>query len=292
MSQTVPDSLRTRIQKLLMLSAYNNNEHEAQAAAEKVQALLAEYNLDMSQVTETTDAPDPDTQREKIDMGHDDTEWRRRLMRAIAVNNFCMHWTSWADDIPSHQLVGRHVNVITTKQVYEYLTATVERVNPFVDKRTKARRSWFDGCSERLITRLYQQRYDAERASAATPTQQRGNGTDLVLANVYSTEEELNHDFMYGNPPGTRARENADWAKWREEQRNAPPVPKAMPIKETATQRAKREAQERRSQKQWERQRAKEDAKRDHDAYAMGDNAGNQIGLNRQVAARRTSRLM
>ncbi len=308
MSQTIPDSIKTRIQKLLALANdARGNENEASAASAKVQALLAQYNLEMSQVQESqVDAETPDDDREKAeDIVESTQQWQVDLMARIAENNFCLHWSErkWvgdkATDLRTHSLIGRSINVLTTKQVYNYLIATMERLNPFLDRRTIARRSWFEGCASRLETRLYDERQKSEaesrQAKQETP---RGNGSDIVLADVYSSESDLNRDLRWGYAPGTTARnrrENeAKWAAERAARAANPPAPE--PVKqETDAQRRRREEKEEAENARWRkryyREQAKAEARINRDAYAMGNNAGNQIGLNQQLGKETQGRL-
>ena len=56
-TRTIPEGLRARIAKLMALASdARGNENEAAAASAKVQSLLREYNLEMSQITETVRA--------------------------------------------------------------------------------------------------------------------------------------------------------------------------------------------------------------------------------------------
>jgi hypothetical protein len=291
----IPDSLRTRIQKLLALANdARGNEHKAQAAAAKVQTLLAEYNLEMSQIVDTDeDDIDPNAIREKVENAlTTTTDWQRSLLNSICCNNFVMRIYDWGTDGKStYSLIGRKLNTSTTIQVYTYLTGAIDRLCPFTDKRTKSHRSWKEGCAERLAARLDRQRWEAEAASRQQRGDApRGNGADLVLSDVYSSEEDLNHDLYSGFEPGTTARENAaNEARWkaeREARANAPAVVEPQTA-ETDTQRRKREAKEAADYKRWQeryaRERAREAAKRDANAYAMGANAGEQISLNQQL---------
>ena len=302
MSQSIPSTIKARIQKLLALANDDRgNENEAAAASAKVQALLAEYNLEMSQVQETTDAPDAGRETAEYDdvIVHD---WQVDLMSRIAQNNFCLHVTradyNTAPPTRRHSLIGRGINVLTTRQVYDYLNASMNRLNPFTDRRrVKARRSWFEGCAERLSTRLYEQRGRSEMESRqARKDGPRGNGSDLILSEVYSSEDDLNRDFRWGYAPGTTARQRAEsMAKWeagRAEReagyRRADAERDAARARETPDQRKRREASEAKEQaqgnKRWDRERRQVSKLRDHDAYAMGDNTGRHIGLNAQVA--------
>jgi hypothetical protein len=297
----IPEGLKVRLQKLMALAAdTRGNENEAAAASAKVQALLGQYNLEMSQVVETgAEEVDPDSERAKSEAFAETTErWQVDLMAGIARNNFCLHWTNNRFDDRnelighSHYMIGRKINLDTSRRMYEYLTATMDRLNPFTDKRkVKSRRSWNEGCANRLDDRLYKQRQESEAASRAERNEgPRGNGSDLVLADVYSSEEDLNRDLRWGYAPGTTARNRREnetrWAAEAAERAANPPVPE--PVREETERqrdvRRRREAAEyEKMKRRWARMDAKEAKRVDRDAYAMGANTGNQIGLNEQL---------
>jgi hypothetical protein len=308
MSQAIPENVRARLLKMIAVANdERGNEHVAAAASAKVQALLSEYNLEMSQVLETDDDADvnPDAMRENVDLGIvTASSWQNDLLSAIAGNNFCLHISrreydeakGGATDRRTHRLIGRAVNVTTTRQIYSYLAATMERLNPYTDKRTKSHRSWLDGCTSRLGARLYDQRCASESASLAAAREKqgdapRGNGSDIVLSDVYSSEDDLNYDYHYSKEPGTTARERkereARYAAERAARANDP----VKVVQETAKERREREAQERRWKKQWERESRIRESKIDRNAYAMGQNAGQQIGLDVQVGTHTAPRL-
>jgi hypothetical protein len=300
----IPTSIKNRITKLMALAGNNSNEHEAAAASAKVQALLAEYNLEMSQIIDTDEdaVVDPDAVREKqADVVTTSTDWERRLFGAIAENNFCMGYRKWTadDDVAVFTLIGRKMNVAATLSVYGYLIGAIARLNPYQDKRTKAHRSWQEGCADRLRSRLNEQRWEQERvsrnerAAQAASEGPRGNGSDIILSDVYSSESDLNQEVYYGRAPGTTAREElarqARYAAERAaEEANPRPVynPYAgMTEAQTRKAKAKDEADAQRRYKRWDREQKARDAKRDQNAYAMGSNAGGQISLDRQIAA-------
>ena len=195
-------------------------------------------------------------------------------------------------------MVGRRININTTIQIYTYLNGAILRLNPFVDRRTRSHRSWQEGFALRLRDRLYDRRRQSEAASeaaqtskATNPNAQRGNGTDIVLSDIYSSENDLNRDLRFGLPPGQTARERAErearYAKERAE-REANPPPTPEPIKETEAQRRRREAKEQaaytRSWKQYQKRQEREAAKCDAAAFNMGHNAGGRISLDQQIS--------
>lgn len=255
MSETaIPASIVARVKKLLALAGNNSNEHEASAAAEKAQALMVEYNLELAEGGETGAA---EADRAKADPRLEARrEWQVTIMRNLAANNFCMHWTVERRDVNAsgkgqvrnrtwHMLIGRKANVEMTLSMYRYLTDAMARLNPYQDGRDRSHISWFAGCADRLASRLATLRREAEAASRArrgeTP---RGNGTDLVLSDVYSSEDDLNRDMRYGYDPGTTARQRAEYeaqfAAREAARKAAPPGPCGREARDTCRARASR----------------------------------------------------
>jgi hypothetical protein len=159
----------------------------------------------------------------------------------------------------------------------------MERLCPYDDKRGRSANSWLSGCTDGLSSRLYQLRQEAERSSRATREDQpRGNGRDLVLTDVYSSEDDLNNDMRWGYEAGTTARNRrereARWAAAAEARKNEPPR-----APETPEERAKREKADARYYARFRRQRERANARVDHHAYEQGSYAGESIGLDKQV---------
>lgn len=288
----IPDSVRDRLHKFMAVTTERGaTQNEAATAAAKVQAILTEFNLEMAQISDSDPVASPDATREKVvSVLSASEDWQRRLLSAITSNNFCYGQRD-ANNPRIYTLIGRTINIKATIQVYLYLSKTVDRVCPFKDtpRNAKSILSFKEGCSEMLRDRLNEQRYEAEAASRAAHNEApRGNGSDLVLSEVYSSEADLNWDFYCGKSPGTTARERAEsrarWAAERvareEAARNAPAVPV---VPETAAQKRAREANDRKWQREYDRRRKQEEAKRDPRAYAMGQDAGSRISLDRQI---------
>jgi hypothetical protein len=313
-SQSIPESVVVRIRKLLALANDGRgNANEAEVASQKAQALLAEYNLEMSQIgeNEPNSQTSEDAAREKT-TGFDaaTADWQVTLMAAIAQNNFCMHWVQQIRDRRldgtgkirlrrRHCLIGRRVNIVIVRELYTYLTQTMERLCPYEDRRDRSSRSWFDGCSDRLRSRLEEQR----RASEAESRQRRGeasrgDGSSLVLSDVYSSEEDLNNDLRFGYAPGTtaarRAEREARHREYEEEYRRRAAEQKTEETTEVSTkvetpaQKARRAEREARRDARWweayQRRQAREAARVDQRAYAHGSSVGGGIGLDRQVS--------
>lgn len=288
----IPDSIVSKIRKMLAVANdARGNENVAAIAAEKAQSLLTEYNLTLAELGDGS-APQGDDAREKFN-GEIPAiyEWQSDLLATLARNNFCVAWTErafckphWGRDKERwrnrSRIIGRRVNIIVTIETYKYLVEAMERLCPHTDKRARSTRSWFAGCTDRLVYRLDTLRHQTEAESRKNDAP-RGDGTSLVLADVYSSEDDLNNDLRYGDEAGTTARRRAEW-KARVAQRAPSPVTVAQM---TPEERARQEKLEARWQRQYERDQKRAEAKIDRSAYNAGSVAGRDIGLDRQIGS-------
>ena len=284
----------TRLQKLLALANSNANEHEAEVAMSKAQALMAEHNLSLAQIEQDTGAT---AKREKTEISSKALyEYQRQLMATVAHVNMCLCWVQYTKvrnsagvyrKVPSYVIVGREANVTTARHMFDYLNATMERLVPIAsnkDRLSKSAISWKEGCAARLRGRLYARKRELEaedRARKAAQPQGTGGGSALVvrLDNLFEMEDDANYEFMYGMQPGEMARRRAERAAKTQE------APQAEPVQETPAEKARREEANR---KYWEREDRREKAKwarKDLTAYMAGHKAAEDIGLDTQVEA-------
>jgi hypothetical protein len=149
--------------------------------------------------------------------------WQQNLMATLAANNFCMHrvrlqTVTWVEgdgkDYTSkwHQLVGRKLNVDVTLSTYDYLVEAMKRAAEdagYARRHSISDNTYFlEGAVERLTARLNEMRVEREAASKKEEEARRaagGSGRDLVLTDVYGSEEDLNNDAFNNYPPGTTA---------------------------------------------------------------------------------------
>lgn len=160
------DKLIDKIRKLLALST-SPNENEAMAAAQKVQDLLAEHNLDMS-----------DLEVAEADTVVDDTEavtvsksWIILIYAVVAELYFCVyvHGTvgvtkkkgpGGMKKMSNHHIIGEKHNVIVARLMADYLTKTVHRLSREASldyekgERTRFKRSFRNACSRRVAKRI------------------------------------------------------------------------------------------------------------------------------------------
>jgi hypothetical protein len=315
---TETNPVYVRIQKLLALAnSPGATEAERDLAAEYVQRLLQDHQLTLSQVEAA--GQQPATKRERRATGSGERRsamyrWQRDLMAALSECNFCLHSVVesrvWGEgnrralhegemqryqDQKQHVLVGRELNVRVTLDTFDYLFEAIFREARAAGhdtlRRTQAL-SWFcEGASARLTERLRFVRRAREQEQAATS----GNGThrELVLADAYSSEQDLNLDFKFGYPAGTtaarrREREARFAAQQAEEQRlvaegmdpteawykargYAQPMPTATPSRRRARGTGWTQANE----EHWQKVNSPQ--------YAAGKEAGDQISLDPQI---------
>lgn len=291
-------------------------EAEATHAAQMAQELMAAYNLSMAELGATGGTQEGDKRTtDKYERSAMFTYWRK-LWEACAVVNYCWYeaikiqeWKRGHDGnykyhykTHHHQFIGREVNVAATKVLGEYLEETVNRLCPYKPGRSssKSQVSWKEGCVQRLVERLHEQKREIERrdaqqreAAAASNT-----GTAITLRSVAKFEEDENYAHKYGREALLRMQsyrhaegcdcrfcEQRRESLVRYEQQRAASVATEKP--ETPAQKRKRqEREQRQSDKYWEQQARKQERERnkyDQDALKQGRQAAENISLNKQV---------
>lgn len=308
-----------KIQKLLNL-ANNPNEQEASAAMGKAQELLAKYNLEFATVKEAQvqggiaqqAAPE---KREKTKMNRSAQYlWQRKLWSTLAESNFCFHWITHVYEgkrgntntiskvaVKRHMILGRESNVIAVRLMGEYLEDTMEQLLPYPNKErlSRAAISWKSGCTDRLCKRIEEKFNQMKDPGADGPTV----STALVLRDVVQAEYEANYDVQHGAGAWLRRQEHEQEWKANREKRDAAYEAKRLeeeqellrqlqaetPADKRARERkeqAKRLRQERANERSWRtyyRQQARENNKRDWEAYAAGSKTGAKINLGPQT---------
>lgn len=139
----VTDALMKRIRALLAMSRGNANENEANTAARKVQELMVEYNLSLSDIEAHggTIIEDGDL------MTSSSNPWRRSLGTAVAMSYLCDYYWGhvrvYTDTrergyvrLDKHFFIGLAHNVVVAKEMFVYLVDTIERL------AKKHRKAW------------------------------------------------------------------------------------------------------------------------------------------------------
>jgi|GEM_PF-4077370 len=326
---TAQNPILTKIQKLLRLAdaTRNTSEAEATAASLKVQELLQEHGLSLAQIEAAGgDTDEPKRTKQMLDR-RAKYGYQVKLMRTLAVNNFCLHHVRTVqNDKPlysggrgltskSHLLVGRQINVDASIAMYDYLleTFTQLRADAGFTASVRDATNFMDGAVARVCERLDERRRTAERESKEKCLNAQGNGTgrELILADVYGSEDDLNNDLLNGFPAGTTAtrraenaaRQAAHDAKWKELQ--AQGVEKwtawyqAHGYGEDAAAIASKRflGRSRRSGGRgyrgghWTQGDERHAQKINSDSYKAGRGAGDRVGLDGQVGASTRKRL-
>ncbi len=156
------DRVVERIKKLLALTT-SENPNEAALAASKAQELLFRHNLSMAMVEAATD--DNNTYvADRFDSGGW-MHWRRRLLAAVARNNFC-RGVSY-QGTREVGIVGEPHNVTVVKHLYAFLVRDIMRLAEIGRKAEYAqdeeesrawKRSFYLGAVRTIAQRLDEQR--------------------------------------------------------------------------------------------------------------------------------------
>ena len=284
-----------KIQKLLALANQdaksNGDENEASAAMDKVQELLAQYNLSLAEVSQAQGASKPadDVRVKETYKRGAMYKYQGALWGMIAHCNFCWHWLSpvmknGRKVNNHHYFVGREANVIVVKIMGDYLESTINRLCPWQGKDCISRSaiSWKEGCAARLQSRLLARKTDLEQKSDLAHHQNGTQTTALALRDVAQAEYEKNYDAMYGEGAYARSQERS---RLREEARKTEVTVVEKPKPETEAQRRKREAKQARDEARYQRQNDNYWANKDIAAYHHGVKVADTIGLDAQVSA-------
>lgn len=247
-----------KVEKLLALAnSKKGNEAEAAVAASKAQEMLAAYNIDMAMVEQGTGSSG---KREDVKQKGGVYLYQRDLWRAVAELNFCMYWTSrrwgsreatrtyswgrqketvWAIRY-EHRVVGRTVNVVSTRNMAEYLEQTIERLvmarvgEDNTQRFSRWSVSYRKGAAARIIEKVQDRRDEFEAAEAAKKREAEhraaragvSTSTVLTIADVRKAERDANNDFLHGEGWSAKREElkrlaalaaaqaDAEYARW------------------------------------------------------------------------------
>lgn len=182
MEKDVTDAILKRARALLAMSRGNANENEAAIAAGKVQKLLADYNLSLSDIERSEGGKlieDGDL------MTSSSNPWRRELALACARVYLCDYF--WGHihvkkhsrkcgyvRLDRHTFVGLDHNVVVAKEMFVYLVDTVERLAKESRKAQKQTHNYEHafrhGCATRLTKRLWKRYYEMTEPATALLT--------------------------------------------------------------------------------------------------------------------------
>lgn len=202
MNDSERNKMIEKVRKLLALSQ-SSNENEAALAAEKAQAMLAEYNLSMADVA-TEDKVGEDFIIDADDIT-ESVPWRRQVAGNVARMYFCSYFYTHRYDASTsrrcgyvrkdiHSFVGATHNIVVAKMMFQYLSQTVERLATegsmqyTPGERGPYKTAFKAACARRLGSRI-EARIQAARAGQIKTEA----GTTLpALASLYDrTKQQL-----------------------------------------------------------------------------------------------------
>jgi len=312
-----------KVEKLLALAnAKKGNEAEAAVAAAKAQEMLAAYNIDMAMIDQgggTSGKREDAKQKGGVYL------YQRSLWRAVAELNFCMYWTSrrwgsrevnksysWGKQKETiwairyeHRVVGRTVNVISTKNMAEYLEQTIERLvmARVGDDNTQRFSRWAvsyrKGAAARIIEKVQDRRdeMEAEEAAKKREAEHRAaragvsTSTTLTIADVRKSERDANNDFLHGEGWSAKQAERQRLAAIAAAKAEAEYTAWAQANPEEA--RAKEKAAQEESDRYWAKRASRggrstsEDV--DQGAYWAGYDEAKSVGIDPQAEGARKS---
>jgi Protein of unknown function (DUF2786) len=301
MEERVNPKVVERIHKLLALAQCGGaTEAEAENAMARAQDIMAKHNLSMAEIEAAGGSSNSEGGQRNKDMmsGSVLYDYQQKLMGMVAYVNFTHHAIKQYWDKESkkprwrpsgYELIGRQANVIATRTTFEYLNATITRLaREFVGgdhKRLMSREcmSFKKGMSDRLIARLWGRYQDilakekAEQDAKANSSSNTANALAIRLEDVAQKERDFNFDMAYGYEPGTTA---ARRAKLEAERAMTNVVEEVQMTEEEKAKQAKWRA---RQEKKWERQRQRDAANINWDAYGAGEEAASKLSLDKQI---------
>ena len=143
MLESKQEKIIAKIRKILELSKKNPNQNEAQSAALKAQALMAEYHVQLTDLEDLQDATAEDITEEVYQTGTGN-KWKYSLARIIARNFRCKHFYYGKSAVAFY---GYETDVKIACMTFEYLfTVGKKAMNTYyMNKRNEYIRN--GGCS-------------------------------------------------------------------------------------------------------------------------------------------------
>lgn len=297
-----------RIRKLMSVAERDTtNEGEATNALSLAQQLADAYNIDIAGIKTSK----PGERADDVFPGGL-YPYQRKLYQAIAELNHCVYWSRKGlqrGEKYKHRLLGSKVNVMLVRQMTEYLQGTVETITrkdycggipqEFFRKDAHLFR---EGMVDRIVDRITVKQAEEERErkrKADEQAAQSGNTANalVTLDDVRERERAANYDYQHGegawqaiiDARNERARQAEAAAAKYEQWKKDHPVEYAEEVAKAAVANAKW-AREYEKQKQRSRRKeppaprpSRQDEKYYSRAYNAGAQAGEKVGLDKQV---------
>ena len=325
-----------RIEKLMRLAGSNPNEAEAASALTKAQELLAAYNLDMSVIEQASGAS---TKRLDEQFSGGMHKYQRQLWRHIAELNFCFYWTqknraeegSYAAKrkrkfTHQHRIVGRQVNVVSSKNMAIYLEKTIERLcrdwmgaERSMQYYSRDAVAYREGVADRVIEKILDRRNEIDlaekrkEAEAARKASEAGTSfeTALTIAGLSDREKAANYDFLHGEGAWAKKEARAaefekDWDKRQAARAEAtvraekeyaewaaahPEEAEKEAKKERARERAKERYREKNGYRSYRFRETASDMRKSSGSYHRGYKAGEKVSIDPQMGDKTQRRI-
>lgn len=199
--KTKQDVLRTA-QKLANLTEDNGaTPGEAAVAAEKLQQLLIDHNLEIAEILNSPDQtkrPKIITLRIPLTRIDGTIKWQREFIFGIARYTFCQ---ALGLSKTAMMLVGRESDIQATKEIIDYLFLTLQQIAADTYKRegygnpVHWRTGFYWGATREIIQRFYQQWRKAQTASPADPLKSNTTMNAIVLVTHKDIEDFISTTF-------------------------------------------------------------------------------------------------
>lgn len=175
-----------RIRKMLAIANdLAATEEERDTALNMAYKTMAKYNLEMGDIKEK-ETTEP---REAHEYQGFSFPFAREICYSVADLFFCFYLSSYKVNGTQqiHRFIGRASNVATAMVMADYIIKSIMKEGRKLYKQNTSPecRSFCLGAAHKLATRIRQMREAAE-------AENRGSGTDIVLADYYKTELEAN----------------------------------------------------------------------------------------------------
>jgi len=196
MENQVTDKILSKVRKMLALANdVNASEGERDNALRMAHNTLAKYNLSLSDAEAAGNTSESEKRVDEF-LETRNSPWMRRTAHGIGELFFCKYFfVAMRDGKVKHYFVGRLSNVVTAKEISDYVIKSIMR-----EANTKKKLAydphafWLNfakGAADAVYNRCKELRLAAERESSEVST-----GTSLVLASVYRTELEANSAYL------------------------------------------------------------------------------------------------
>jgi hypothetical protein len=174
---------------------------EAAAAAARMQHLVLKHNIEVAELEAAGTVEKSPYGKEWMDYGAKGVwQWRRDLGAAVAEHNFCR--VAYPMGQPGLWIVGQPHNVAAVRVLYDYLAATIKRLNDewyrdyktncaatgrAPENATRFQDSFCKGAAAMVAARMKEER-DREAAAA--------NSTTALIVNLDGEAERAIKDFF------------------------------------------------------------------------------------------------